>query len=286
MNKTTIRCTIFSCLVAMSGAASAAGTPDAAPASQGVLLDSLRATIMSWAQHSGGKLNVASMFLSADIVVKVVMVLLAFASLVTWVIFIAKLLDLRVRTYRLRRNYVRLDKTGTLNETGNGNDAYGGVVAAMVKAARRECERSKVNPAMKAGIKERVSSELARIETGAARSMNAGTGILANIGSTGPFIGLFGTVWGIMNSFISIAETNTTNLAVVAPGIAEALLATAIGLVAAIPAVIFYNVLTRALGGYKVMIGDAGSLVERTLSRDLDLAPAKPEPVRLAEAAE
>ena len=124
----------------------------------------------------------------------------------------------------------------------------------------------------------------------------SGTGILANIGSTAPFVGLFGTVWGIMNSFISISESNTTNLAVVAPGIAEALLATAIGLVAAIPAVIFYNLIARALGGYKVMLADAAALVERTLSRDLDLAarasgtvaaiPPVAEVTALAEAAE
>ncbi len=125
---------------------------------------------------------------------------------------------------------------------------------------------------IKAGIKERAGSEIARIEAGAARRMGLGAGVLANVGSVAPFVGLFGTVWGIMNSFISISESNTTNLAIVAPGIAEALLATAIGLVAAIPAVIFYNILARGLGGYKVMLADAGALVERTLSRDLDLA--------------
>jgi biopolymer transport protein ExbB len=142
----------------------------------------------------------------------------------------------------------------------------------MVQAAVRERDRSVSAGLDKTGIKERVSSELTRIEAGAARSMMSGTGILANIGSTAPFVGLFGTVWGIMNSFISISESNTTNLAVVAPGIAEALLATAIGLVAAIPAVIFYNLIARGLGGYKVMLADAAALVERTLSRDLDLA--------------
>jgi biopolymer transport protein ExbB len=166
----------------------------------------------------------------------------------------------------------------------------------MVQAAVRERDRSVSAGLDKAGIKERVSSELARIEAGAARSMMSGTGILANIGSTAPFVGLFGTVWGIMNSFISISESNTTNLAVVAPGIAEALLATAIGLVAAIPAVIFYNLIARGLGGYKVMLADVAALVERTLSRDLDLAEqagklsatnrAVPPASDLAEAAE
>ena len=124
----------------------------------------------------------------------------------------------------------------------------------------------------KAGIKERVASELSRIETGAARAMQSGAMILGSIGSTAPFIGLFGTVWGIMNSFIGIAESGSTSLTVVAPGIAEALLATAIGLVAAIPAVLLYNHITRVVTGYRARVGDAAALVERCLSRDLDRA--------------
>ena len=91
------------------------------------------------------------------------------------------------------------------------------------------------------GVKERVASRLERLEAGAGRRMLKGTGVLATIGATAPFVGLFGTVWGIMNSFIGISKSQTTNLAVVAPGIAEALLATALGLVAAIPAVVIYN---------------------------------------------
>ena len=102
--------------------------------------------------------------------------------------------------------------------------------------------------------------------------MARGTGILATIGSTAPFVGLFGTVWGIMNSFIGISEAQTTNLAVVAPGIAEALLATALGLVAAIPAVVFYNVLARALGGYKLRLAEVAAGIERLVGRDLDRA--------------
>jgi biopolymer transport protein ExbB len=100
--------------------------------------------------------------------------------------------------------------------------------------------------------------------------MNKGTGVLATIGSTAPFVGLFGTVWGIMNSFIGISEAQTTNLAIVAPGIAEALLATAIGLVAAIPAVIIYNQFARSISGYKALIGEASAEVMRLVSRDLD----------------
>jgi len=102
--------------------------------------------------------------------------------------------------------------------------------------------------------------------------ISRGTCILATIGATAPFIGLFGTVWGIMDSFIGISKAHTTNLAVVAPGIAEALLATALGLVAAIPAVMIYNVLARSTGHYRALIGDASAQVMKLVSRDLDRA--------------
>jgi biopolymer transport protein ExbB len=186
---------------------------------------------------------------------------------VTWVIFLGKMAALALAHVSLRTNYRRLDRAAGFNAAPR----LTGVLGRMADAARREKNLSDdVAASSAAGIKERASSVLMRIEAGSARRMSSGTSVLANIGSTAPFVGLFGTVWGIMNSFISIAESQTTNLAVVAPGIAEALLATAIGLVAAIPAVIFYNVITRSLGGYKVMLGDASALVERTLSRDLD----------------
>jgi biopolymer transport protein ExbB len=106
--------------------------------------------------------------------------------------------------------------------------------------------------------------------------MARGTGILATIGATAPFIGLFGTVWGIMDSFVGISKAQTTNLAVVAPGIAEALLATAIGLVAAIPAVVIYNMFARASAGCRANIGDAAAAVQRLISRDLDRSIALP----------
>ena len=109
--------------------------------------------------------------------------------------------------------------------------------------------------------------------------------MLATIGSTAPFVGLFGTVWGIMNAFIGISEAQTTNLAVVAPGIAEALLATALGLVAAIPAVVIYNVFARSIAGYRALLADAAAAVERLVSRDLDHRPAGAG-AALAQAAE
>lgn len=133
--------------------------------------------------------------------------------------------------------------------------------------------RLSANSREKEGIKERVSFRLERLVAACGRNMSSGTGVLATIGSTAPFVGLFGTVWGIMNSFIGIAKTQTTNLAVVAPGIAEALLATALGLVAAIPAVVIYNVFARSIAGYKAQVSDASAEVLLLVSRDLDHQP-------------
>ncbi|WP_295512209.1 tonB-system energizer ExbB [uncultured Sulfitobacter sp.] len=241
-------------------------------------------TMLEDAGHN--EMSPLGMFMAADWVVKGVMLSLLFASALVWVIFAAKIMILRWERGVLRRRYRDLDRSGTLLAAQEKFARKQGVVGQMVRAAQRERACSGEGAAMKAGIKERVGSEISRIEAGAARRMSLGAGVLANVGSTAPFVGLFGTVWGIMNSFISISESNTTNLAIVAPGIAEALLATAIGLVAAIPAVIFYNILARGMGGYKVMLADAGALVERTLSRDLDLATkdesAKPRQPRLA----
>ena len=120
------------------------------------------------------------------------------------------------------------------------------------------------------GIKERVASRLERIEAAGGRDISRGIGILATIGATAPFVGLFGTVWGIMDSFIGISRADTTNLAIVAPGIAEALLATAFGLAAAIPAVVIYNMFSRQIAGYRVLMGDASAEVMRLVGRDLD----------------
>ncbi|WP_455479248.1 MotA/TolQ/ExbB proton channel family protein [Bartonella sp. B23] len=120
------------------------------------------------------------------------------------------------------------------------------------------------------GVKERVHSLLSRCLLAAARRVACGSAVLATIGAIAPFVGLFATVWGIMNSFIGIAQSQTTRLDVVAPGIAEALLATAVGLFVAIPAVVMYNSLMRALSGYRNDLGDVAAAIERLLSRELD----------------
>jgi biopolymer transport protein ExbB len=142
----------------------------------------------------------------------------------------------------------------------------------MLRAAWDEVQRSEsaVDLAGPQGLKERVGSLLARSDARTSGHLRRGTGLLATIGATAPFVGLFGTVWGIMNAFVGISESGTTNLAVVAPGIAEALLATAIGLVAAIPAVVIYNHFSRAIAAYRLLLGDAAAAIERLVSRDLD----------------
>ncbi|WP_366939452.1 tonB-system energizer ExbB [uncultured Methylovirgula sp.] len=208
------------------------------------------------------------MFLNADIVVKVVMVGLALASLATWTVWLVKSLELLTAKQNALKQLAILAHAATLDaaraDLGHGR----GPVVRMVDAAAAEVDRSADLNAD--GIKERAAALIERIEARAGRAVNRGTGILGTIGSTAPFIGLFGTVWGIMNSFIGISKTHTTNLAVVAPGIAEALLATAFGLVAAIPAVIIYNVFARSISGYKAILGDAAAEILRHVSRDLD----------------
>ncbi len=217
-------------------------------------------------------LSPIGMFMAADLVVKSVMVGLAVASIATWAIFLVKALELFSAKARLKRAVRLLSAANGLADVNTAFDGKSGPAPEMVAAAIDEMVRSEavVDHAPASGIKERVSSLLTRIEVRAGKRMTSGTGILASIGSVGPFVGLFGTVWGIMNSFIGISKAQTTNLAIVAPGIAEALLATAIGLVAAIPAVVIYNYFARAVGGYKVILADAAAAVERLVSRDLD----------------
>ncbi|WP_412774664.1 tonB-system energizer ExbB [Nitrobacter sp.] len=211
------------------------------------------------------------MFMQADVVVKAVMIGLAFASLVTWTIWLARGLELaatRRRAQSCLRKLMRADSLGAARAAIAEGWTGKGPVAELMAAAERECSRS--NDLSAEGIKERLAIALSRIEAKAGRDIARGTGLLATIGATAPFVGLFGTVWGIMNAFIGISHSRTTNLAVVAPGIAEALLATALGLVAAIPAVIIYNVFARALASYRALLSDASGEIVQHISRDLE----------------
>lgn len=217
-------------------------------------------------------LSPSGMFQAADIVVKVVMVGLALASFTTWTVWIAKGVELFSVKRRMRRAIALINAADSLHDAAQELASASGSAGALVRAASEELVKSAplLDRISGEGILARVTSRLTRVEAAAARRITTGTGVLATIGATAPFVGLFGTVWGIMNAFIGISETQTTNLAVVAPGIAEALMATALGLVAAIPAVVIYNAFSRSTASYRQLLADAAAGVERLVSRDLD----------------
>ena len=210
-----------------------------------------------------------SMFLAADVVVKGVMIGLLVASLITWSVLMGKTIELSLARRRLKRGIHDVQGARTVAEAlvALRHDDF---LAELLTAAKHEIELSGSH-APHDGIKERSGSRLAELVRVEAQNLRRGMGLLATIGSTAPFVGLFGTVWGIMNSFIGISKSQTTNLAVVAPGIAEALLATAVGLVAAIPAVIIYNHFSRSTRSHQMLITRASGIVGRLVSRELDL---------------
>ena len=221
------------------------------------------------------------MYLTADPLVKGVLIALVLASVLTWTVWLAKSLELLAAKRRARAAMTALSRVRDVSGAVAALGDQKGPAALFVQAAAAElrlCDESMERD----GIKARVASRLERIETSGGRHLMRGTGVLATIASIAPFVGLFGTVWGVMNSFIGISKAQTTNLAVVAPGIAEALLATAFGLAAAIPAVVIYNIFSRQIAGYRVLLGDASAEVSRIVSRELDRAAAQPAAVHKA----
>ena len=214
-------------------------------------------------------LSVWGMYQNADVVVKGVMIGLVLASIVTWTILFSKGTELFRARRRLRQEH---EVIGADTASERAEDfGQGSVSSLLLREALNERLLS-IESNDNNGIKERTAFRLERRVAAIGRQMGKGNGFLATIGAISPFVGLFGTVWGIMNSFIGIAHSQTTNLAVVAPGIAEALLATALGLVAAIPAVVIYNIFARQIGNYRAQVGDVAAQVLLLLSRDLDLA--------------
>jgi len=210
-----------------------------------------------------------TMFLSASLVAQTIMAGLAFASLMTWTTFIAKFIELFFVRRRLAAALEIAARATSLADASSALRTNKSVMRAFVVTAINELRLSS-DIDNDTGIKERVASTFSEITRSESRRIRFGMGVLATIGATSPFIGLFGTVWGIMNSFIGISKSQTTNLAVVAPGIAEALLATAIGLFAAIPAVMIYNHFSRVTKGYLELVNRAAGMAGRQLSRDLD----------------
>jgi len=210
-------------------------------------------------------LDAGGMFLQADWIVKLVMIGLAFASVATWTVFVAKLLELRKATASERNIHDRVIALRSLRDAITDSSL---AFTPLIREALGEIRASSDALKDADGVKERIVSRFERHEAAAARRMTRGINILATIGATAPFVGLFGTVWGIMNSFVGIAEKQTTSLAVVAPGIAEALLATAIGLVAAIPAVVIYNHFARQIAAHRALVADTAAAILRLVSRD------------------
>ena len=230
-------------------------------------------------------LSVWGMYQHADIVVKCVMIGLILASVVTWAIFFSKSVEFFSLKRRLKREQQLLADARSLDQASDiaANFGANSLSTQLLNEAQNELELSQGSEDNE-GIKERTGFRLERRVAAAGRHMGRGNGYLATIGAISPLVGLFGTVSGIMSSFIGIAQSQPTTLAVVAPGIAEALLATAIGLVAAIPAVVIYNVFARQIGGLKAMLGDVAAQVLLLQSRDLDLdASASAHPVRGAQ---
>ena len=219
-------------------------------------------------------LSILGLFLQAHWVVKTVMIGLLACSIWVWAIAIDKFL-LFARTKRAMDRFEQAFWSGqSLDELYRSLSARPShSMAALFVAAMREWKRSvEGQPRSFAGLQMRIEKVMDVTIQREIERLESRLLVLATVGSAGPFIGLFGTVWGIMTVFVRIAGAQTTNLAVVAPGIAEALLATALGLVAAIPAVVFYNGFARGLQVYRASLRDAGAAIERLVGRDLDRA--------------
>lgn len=256
----------------------AAAAAPAAPAADAAApaADPAEPAVVGGENH--GKMTPASMFMDADPVVKTVMIGLVLASIFTWVLLLIKIFEfgsLNRRTDQFLESFRQARTIADMRRVATADEFDGNPLADMAAAATDEIELSR-----QAGLSvtgDHADSALARaqhavaaVQAGLAKRLSGGQQFMASVGSTGPFIGLFGTVYGIMNSFIGIANTNTTNLAVVAPGIAEALLATGIGLFAAIPAVIFYNYFNTRISAYGTRSDGFSAELTNAISRNLD----------------
>jgi biopolymer transport protein TolQ len=222
-------------------------------------------------------LSIIGLFLQADLIVKLVMLLLIAASFWSWTIIFEKMM----RFVRLRSQAEKFEDAfwsgGSLEDLydriGNRPDhPMAAVFAAAMTEWRRAVKRGVAitDDRLRAGLQQRIGQAMQVTVDRELERLERYLGFLATVGSTAPFVGLFGTVWGIMNSFQSIAFSKNTSLTVVAPGIAEALFATAIGLVAAIPAVVAYNKLSTDLDRYGSRLQHFAAEFHSLLSRQLD----------------
>ena len=238
---------------------------------------------MATVLQSTSNFTLLGMLAGTDLVVKAVLALLVLASLATWTVWIAKLRELRRARRSLQRDVQLLEQGYSLESVGPLASDAGAALAAGVSAEVARAGDLRVK-ACADGLKERCTVRLLSTETELARRMTRGINLVASVGSTAPFVGLFGTVWGIIDSFVGISRSQATNLVVVAPGIAEALLTTAMRLAAAVPAVLIYNGFTRSITGYRAQLADASHALAALISLDVEraqlsvertLAPAK-----------
>ncbi len=227
---------------------------------------------------NAGKLTLYTMFADATPVVKTVMVGLALCSLLSWALLITKLFEfgaLNRASDRFLEAFRGARSIADMGRIASSEEFEGNPMADMAAAAAQEVELSrqaglKVNAEHRDSTILRAQTAVGAVQASLAKRLSSGMVFLSSIGSNGPFIGLFGTVYGIMNSFLGIANTNTTNLAVVAPGIAEALLATGLGLLAAIPSVIFYNYFQTRISAYGTRSEGFVAELMNAISRQLD----------------
>ena len=223
-------------------------------------------------------IDFVSMFMGASIVVQCVMTLLIVCSVISWVLLIMKLMDFgslnRVTTNFLE-SYRSARSIADINRIAVSDEFAGNPLADMAAVATEEVQLSKqaglsISGEHRDATLHRAEASVGAVQAGLAKRLSGGLSFLASVGSTSPFIGLFGTVFGIMRSFIGIANSHTTNLAVVAPGIAEALMATGLGLIAAIPAVVMYNIFNSSITNYGTRSEQFVSELMNSLSRQLD----------------
>ena len=255
---------------AASTAAPAAAAPAAGEADP--------ATVNDAVGGGHGDITPISMFMEATVVVKVVMAGLLLASILSWTLLLIKLFEfgaLNRKTDNFLENFRGARTIADMRAVSTQEEFDGNPLADMAAAATEEIELSRQSGLSVTGdhldsAMGRATAAVAAVQSGLAKRLSGGQQFLASVGSIGPFVGLFGTVYGIMNSFIGIAESNTTNLAVVAPGIAEALLATGIGLFAAIPAVVFYNYFNTRIAGYGTRADGFAAELLNGISRQLD----------------
>jgi biopolymer transport protein ExbB len=258
-----------------SAVASVAAPTDTAPAADAAATEDSSSTA---ALPHTANVDFVSMFLGATVVVKLVMALLAVCSVISWVLLIMKLMDFSSLN-RVTTNYLEAYRgarsIADINRISVSDEFAGNPLADMAAVATEEVQLSKqaglqISGEHRDAVLHRAEASVAAVQAGLAKRLSGGLSFLASVGSTSPFIGLFGTVYGIMNSFISIAQSHTTNLAVVAPGIAEALMATGLGLIAAIPAVVMYNIFNTSISNYGIRSEQFVSELINSLSRQLD----------------